>query len=630
MAGIDRRRGRVKDSIPPEVDPAAQVLRLERRLARERTARLAAEAIAEDGMRELYRQQQRLRLVETIATAANLSDNPEAAFRMALDAICEFTGWTIGQVYMFADEVTDGDLIWAGVWSGGEDEALNAFRDASAAISFPRGVGLPGRVWESGRACWIEDIAGDPNFPRAEAAAACGLRGAFAFPTLIGEEVGAVMEFFLHRPAPPDADLLHTLDQIGAQLGRVIERYRHARRAQSDHKALEAMYAEAELQRAAAEQADRAKSAFLAVTSHEIRTPLNAVLGLAEALRREPLTEAQHELNDGVLASGAMLLRLLNAVLDMSRIEADQASARMEVFDLEAKLRSIVSIWTPRASETGVALDLEVVAKDGTPRIRSDVGRIEQTLVNLISNALKFTPEGGRVSVHALLDAGALRLEVLDDGHGVTEADHERIFQPFEQTEAGRVAGGAGLGLAICAGNIRLLGGHIGVDRAPDGRNRFWITCPVEAGGPEAAPDTAEPSGPTRGLRVLAAEDNAANRRVLEVLLAPSGIDLTFAENGAVALEIATTQPFDLILMDVNMPEMDGVQALEQIRASGGERGSVPVYMLTANAFADDVERYLEMGADGVLTKPIDLPKLYEVLSHCFAARRASQDVAAA
>lgn len=620
----------MKDSLPPEVDPAAQVLRLERRLARERTARLAAEAIAEDGMRELYRQQQRLRLVETIATTANLSDTPEAAFRMALDAICEFTGWTIGHVYMFADDVEDGDLIWAGVWNGGEDEALNAFREASAAASFAKGVGLPGRVWESGRACWIEDIAGDNNFPRALAAAACGLRGAFAFPALIGEEVGAVMEFYLQRPAPPDAKLLHTLDQVGAQLGRVIERYRNTHRARADHEALEAMYAEAEIQRVAAEQADRAKSAFLAVTSHEIRTPLNAVLGLAEALRREPLTTAQHELNDGVLASGAMLLRLLNAVLDMSRIEADQARARMEVFDLDAKLRSIVSIWTPRAGETGVALDLEVIADDGSHWVRSDVGRIEQTLVNLISNALKFTPEGGRVSVRALLAQGSLRLEVLDDGHGVSEADQERIFQPFEQTQAGRDAGGAGLGLAICAGNIRLLGGDIGVDRGLGGRNRFWIACPVEAGIADAASDTATQNGPMRGLRVLAAEDNAANRRVLEVLLAPLDVDLTFAENGAIAVEIATTQAFDMILMDVNMPEMDGVRALQQIRASGGERGDIPVYMLTANAFADDVERYLEMGADGVLTKPIDLPRLYEVLSHCFETRQPSPDVAAA
>jgi signal transduction histidine kinase/ActR/RegA family two-component response regulator len=604
---------------PPPVDPANQIARLERRLQRERAARLAAEAIAEQGMRDLYHQQQRTALVETIATAANLSDSPDAAFRFALEAICEFTGWSVGQAYMFPDGFTDGALVWSGVWKGDDSEGLKAFREVSAALSFPRGVGLPGRVWESGRACWIEDIQGEPNFPRAPAALACGLRAAFAFPALIGEQVGAVLEFFLQRPAAPDAELLHTLDQIGAQLGRVVERYRNARRTTADHAELEALYAEAETQRVAAEQASRAKSAFLAVTSHEIRTPLNAVLGLAEALRREPLTPAQHELNDGVLASGAMLLRLLNAVLDMSRIEADQATATFETFDLAAKLQSIVSIWTPRAAETGVTLAFALHA-EGPTAVRSDLGRLEQTLVNLVSNGIKFTPAGGRVCVRAVLSGELLRLEVLDDGPGVPEAERDRIFKPFEQTQAGRDAGGAGLGLAICSGNIRLLGGDIGVDRDPEGRSRFWLECPVETVSAPAAAPVATPAHSAAsavGMRILAAEDNPANRRVLQVLLAPAGVDLTFAENGAEALEAAASRPFDLVLMDVNMPRMDGVEALRRIRAGGGPAAATPIYMLTANAFADDVERYLSAGADGVLTKPIQLPELFAVLGQC-------------
>lgn len=612
----------------PELDPAERLARLERRLTRERTARLAAEAIAEQGMRDLYRQQQRLGLVETIATASNLSDTPEAAFGMALDAICDFTGWSSGHVYMFADDAPDGDLVWSGVWRG--EDQFAAFRDASASMTFARGVGLPGRVWESGRACWVEDIERDLNFPRVRVALDSGLRAAFAFPALIGEEVGAVLEFFLHHPAPPDEELLRTLDQIGAQLGRVVERYRNVRRTVVDHTRLEALYAEAEIQRAAAEQASRAKSAFLAVTSHEVRTPLNAVLGLAEALRREPLTPAQHELNDGVLASGAMLLRLLNAVLDMSRIEADQAVAQFEAFDLEAKLSSITSIWTPRAAETGVTLAFALHGESPTT-VRSDVGRLEQTLVNLISNGIKFTPPGGRVCVRAILSGNALRLDVLDDGPGVPEEARDRIFKPFEQTQIGRDAGGAGLGLAICSGNIRLLGGDIGVDRDPSGRNRFWLTCPVEvlaAQNAEAAPD-AGAIGDTAGLRVLAAEDNAANRHVLQVLLSPGGVDLRFAEDGAEAVEAALTHPFDLILMDANMPRMDGVEALRRIRAAGGAVAATPVFMLTANAFAEDVERYLAAGADGVLTKPIQLPELFAVLADCGDRATAAQRDAA-
>ena len=612
------------------LDPEERVARLERRLERERTARLAAEAIAEQGMRDLYRQQQRIALVETIATAANLSDNPESAFRLALESICDFTGWRVGQVHMFADDSDGSELVSSGVWSGGTDDGMDAFRQVSAAMSFRRGVGLPGHVWESGRACWIEDIERETNFPRAPAALACGLRAAFAFPALIGEEVGAVLEFFLQRPAEPDEELLRTLDQIGAQLGRVVERYRNARRTAADHAALEALYAEAETQRAAAEQASRAKSAFLAVTSHEIRTPLNAVLGLAEALRREPLTPAQHELNDGVLSSGAMLLRLLNAVLDMSRIEANQATPQFESFDLEAKLRSIISIWTPRAAETDVALDLHLEGAGGGGAVRSDLGRIEQTLVNLISNALKFSPRGGRVTVRGRVQTDALRLEVVDDGPGVEAADRERIFAPFEQTETGREAGGAGLGLAICAGNLRLLGGTISVDRDADGRNRFWFECPIEAAEIPCEPQApSAEAGLTTGLRVLAAEDNPANRRVLEVLLTPAGVDLSFAENGLEAVEAVADRAFDVVLMDVNMPRMDGVEALRCIRAGDSPAAAMPIYMLTANAFAEDVERYLAAGADGVLTKPIQLPELFAVLAGCSdRATAAARDAA--
>ncbi|AQR62624.1 hypothetical protein BZG35_13940 [Brevundimonas sp. LM2] len=580
-------------------DPAARIARLESRLARERQARAAAEAIAEQGTLNLYRQQQRLELLQSIATTANSADRPEEAFRLALARICEFTGWPTGHVYNFAD----GErrvLSSSGIWFGADPERYAPFRAASAETIFESGVGLPGRVLESRAALWLEDVTVEVNFPRAAAAQASGLRAGFAFPALIGDEVGAVLEFFQHQPAAPDAELLDTLSQIGIQLGRVVERYRNAQRLQ--------------VERDAAEAASRAKSAFLAVTSHEVRTPLNAVLGLAEALRREPLTPAQHELNDGVLASGAMLLRLLNAVLDMSKIEADQATALMTEFDIGAKVLDVVMIWTPRAVEMGLTLSLDTSGLE-LRRLRSDEGRIEQTLVNLISNALKFTPAGGEVRVCASSVGDRLRLEVIDGGPGLADEDRERVFQPFEQTAAGRAAGGAGLGLAICVGNVRLLSGDMGSDRCRDGRNRFWFECPVGTALDDAT--ALAPSLPLApGLKVLAAEDNAANRRVLTVLLAPAGVELTFAENGQEALEALERARFDLVLMDANMPVMDGVEAVSRIRA-GNLAGETPVHMLTANAFEDDVRKYLAAGADGVLTKPIQLPQLFAVLAGC-------------
>lgn len=590
------------ETLPPfgvPADPAAQIARLERRLVRERKARAAAEAIGEQGLLNLYRQQQRLELLQTIAATSNSVDQPDEAFGLALARICEYTGWTTGHVLVFGDEDRLA-LCSSNVWFGADTENYTPFREASSRIVFSSGVGLPGRVLKSRSAVWIEDVSAVVNFPRASAALASGLRAGFAFPALIGEEVGAVLEFFQHKPAPPDAELLETLSQIGVQLGRVVERYRNARRL--------------EVERDAAQSANRAKSAFLAVTSHEVRTPLNAVLGLAEALKREPLTARQHELNDGVLASGAMLLRLLNAVLDMSKIEADQATALMTDFDIGEKLQAVVTIWTPRAREMGLTLSLDT-ANLALRRLRSDEGRIEQTLVNLISNALKFTPAGGEVQVRATSDGDRVRLEVIDDGPGIVEADQERIFRPFEQTDIGRAAGGAGLGLSICAGNVRLLAGDIGQDRSDDGRSRFWFECPVGTALEEAASVAPTPL-PSTGLKVLAAEDNPANRRVLEVLLVPAGVDLTFAENGLEALQALARSRFDLILMDANMPVMDGVEAVRRIRA-GNLAAGAPVHMLTANAFAEDVSLYMAAGADGVLTKPIQLPKLFAVLSQC-------------
>ena len=611
----------------PPTDPALRLLRLERRLAREREARLAAEAIAEHGLRDLFVQQQRLKLVETIASAANTGDDPAVVFQLALECICEFTGWPTGHVHMFADDDPGGPLRSSGLWCGAEGETYAAFRAASSTMTFDIGQCLPGRVLASGKASWIEDITVDANFPRASAALACSLRGAVAFPAIMGQEVGAVLEFFQCRPAPPDEELLRTLDQLGAQLGRVIERDRAVRRQRAHGEALTALYEEAQVQRAAAEQASRAKSAFLAVTSHEIRTPLNAVLGLAEALRREPLTPGQRELNDGILASGAMLLRLMNAVLDLSRIEAGRATAQMNDFDIVAKVQTIVSIWTPRAEEMGVALSLDI-SELAVRTVRTDEGRIEQSLVNLLSNALKFTPRGEQVLLRASSSQDELRLEIIDGGSGVSDADRQRIFEPFEQTDLGREAGGAGLGLAICVGNLTLLGGVVRNDRDERGRNRFWFTCPVA----EVQCSPIDVVGETvvtfdRILRVLAAEDHPVNRHVLAVLLQPMDVVLTFAENGQEALDALVAAEYDLILMDANMPIMDGLEAVRRIRAGGGRAAEMPIYMLTANAFVEDVERYLASGADGVLTKPIEIPRLYAVLEAC-RAKAAIQELA--
>jgi CheY-like chemotaxis protein len=404
--------------------------------------------------------------------------------------------------------------------------------------------------------------------------------------------------------------------------------------------------------RRAAEAASRAKSDFLAVTSHEVRTPLNAVLGLAEALKSEPLTERQASLVDGVLDAGAMLLRLLNAVLDVTRIESGKMELDVEAFDMGRCAETVVEIWRPRAAERAVTLTLHREPLPDGHSLLSDRGKIEQVLVNFISNALKFTPVGGCIDVRLIArqDGGrhALRLEVCDQGPGVPAAERERIFRPFEQTAAGREAGGAGLGLSICAGHAALLNGAIGVDGAPGGGARFFMEFPAEfvpaAAAPPAidrparslAPEPAAlalaATGEPASLRVLAAEDHPANRLVLQALLEPVGVAVTFVENGREAVEAVAASAYDLVLMDVNMPVMDGVSALEAIRQLPGDPARTPVHMVTANVFEEDVRRYLAAGADGVLKKPIDVRELFALMERsrsrgCAAPPGEGQDV---
>jgi signal transduction histidine kinase len=599
---------------------------LQDRLEQEKRARQAAEA-------QLQRQggdrREILALLEAVAAASNDDQPLEDTLRFALQRVCEFMGWAVGHVY-WVDRDQE-KLYSSGIWHGIDSPERESFRRHASEVPLSRGRGLPGRVLASGDPVWIEDVKRDDNFPRHACAARLGVGAAVAFPVLIAADTAAVFEFFCLETVPPDEAVLRAMAQIGSVLGRAIER----KRAEEQ---LHEQVAEAQAMRRAAEAASRAKSDFLAVTSHEVRTPLNAVLGLAEALRNEPLTERQASLVDGVLDAGAMLLRLLNAVLDVTRIESGKMDLAVETFDVAGCVETVVEIWRPRAAERSVSLDLRMDPLPQGQGLSSDRGKIEQVLVNFISNAMKFTPIGGRIDVRLIRKSGltgrqTVRLEVCDQGPGVPVDERERIFRPFEQTAAGREAGGAGLGLSICAGHAILLGGSIGVDGAPGGGARFFMEFPAEFATLGAAtvehqapalPEPAfadglaspldTPADAPGALRVLAAEDHPANRMVLQALLQPCGLNVTFVENGQEAVEAVTGSYYDLVLMDVQMPVMDGVAALKAIRELPGSKARMPVHMVTANVFEEDVQRYLAAGADGVLKKPIDVRELFALI----------------
>lgn len=376
---------------------------------------------------------------------------------------------------------------------------------------------------------------------------------------------------------------------------------------------------EARAEREAAERANRAKSRFLAMISHEVRTPLNVILGILEVLRGKRRSQAEAALVEDMGDAGGMLLRLLNGALDLSKIESGQSEATLAPVDVRALIAAVARVWRLRVEELTLTLEVDCEGRAEDFVVRTDGGRIEQVVINLLSNALKLTPTGViHIRARAIPgegDAVTLRIEVQDQGPGVPEDQRERIFQPFEQLEAGRAAGGAGLGLSICRANIDSLGGRIGVTSAPDGGALFWFEIPAV----RASTTAAEPlrAGEMHGLSVLAAEDHEANRKLLRLLLEQFGASVTLVEDGARAVEAARTGAFDLVLMDVMMPVMDGVQALSAVRAeeAAEDRQRLPIYMLTANVFDEDVARYMGAGADGVLRKPIEIAALHSTLA---------------
>lgn len=393
-------------------------------------------------------------------------------------------------------------------------------------------------------------------------------------------------------------------------------------------RALQEANAEARIERSKAEVASAAKSDFLAVVSHEIRTPMNAVISAANLLRRTRLDREQREHVSMLLDAGDVLVGLLNDVLDFSKIEAGKMQLEASDIDLRDKIGSLVRLWEPKASANGVRL--KVWISDEAPlRVRTDPLRLQQMLFNLLSNAVKFTQDGTiTLSIDWRADEGRLVIAVADTGCGIPADRLAHIFDSFEQVDAGttRKYGGTGLGLAISRRLAEIMGGQLTAESVEDAGSTFTLVLPVEvaqAAIPEPTRRTLT-SASLAGKVILAADDHAVNRRILTLLLEPHGCSIVLVENGAEAVEAAAGQRFDAILMDMQMPVMDGLEASAQIRAAGLNRRT-PLIALTANAM--DVHRaaWDATGVHAFLTKPIDPALLAETLADACAANEIDQ-----
>ncbi|HEX8233043.1 MAG TPA: ATP-binding protein [Caulobacteraceae bacterium] len=371
----------------------------------------------------------------------------------------------------------------------------------------------------------------------------------------------------------------------------------------------------------AAQAGAEAKSRFLASVSHEIRTPMNGVLGVLHLLKSEALSEGARGLLDEALACGKMLSELINDVLDFSKIEADQLELAPEPTDPAATLDGVARLLLPQCAEKGLYLRLEVEPGIGWALV--DPIRLRQALFNLLGNAVKFTLEGGvevRLRAAGAGEARRLRFEVSDTGVGIAEEALPHIFQLFSQADSSttRRFGGTGLGLAITRRLAHLMSGEVEVQSAEGAGTTFVL----EIAAPEAAaPDAeAEEVQSLDGLRVLVVEDNPTNRTIATKVLENLGAAVQTAEDGLAGVEAAAAGGFDLILMDVQMPVMDGLEATRRIRALPGPAARTPIVALTANVMAHQRQTYLAAGMDGVAAKPISPAALLGEIARIAAA----------
>jgi signal transduction histidine kinase/CheY-like chemotaxis protein len=438
-----------------------------------------------------------------------------------------------------------------------------------------------------------------------------------AHEKLVGEEI--VVD--IHGGVEPDPDLLSVrehrrADGVVLEIctrhlpgGGFVQTYTDVTERRRSEQALRDA-------RDTAEKASQVRTAFLATMSHEIRTPLNGIIGMSSILETTELSAEQRGYLKTITGCGEALLDIVNDVLDYSKLDSGAITLERSAVDVRGLATSVKEMLGPRATEKGLSFDL-VVADDVPDHIEADGTRIRQVLINLVGNAVKFTLTGGVVvSVATRLMASgrpALRFSVVDSGIGISEDSRDRLFKEFSQVDASitRRFGGTGLGLAICKRIVEAMGGEIGVESDLGKGSIFWFDVPAREVA-ETAPiveRVARSQLPSR-LKVLLVEDNPVNQQVATLLLTAMGHAVTVAEHGGIAVDLCARTPFDVIVMDMQMPVMDGTQTTRALRSGDGPNRDTAIIGLTANAFASDRQACLDAGMDEFLAKPVTREKL--------------------
>jgi CheY-like chemotaxis protein/signal transduction histidine kinase len=558
----------------PDADLRRQLARVQARLERERAARRESEDIAEATLRRLYLRQVEVDLLSRVTSIANSAQEFESAFGDAMALIRTAGEWQVAHYFLPArDDPTV--MVSSGVWNGDPDDPfLEELRSATSGLRFPPGVGVPGTAYLHG-ATWEEDLAGSHNFARRQ-----WLTGgaAFAFPILIGDEVVAVMEFVQSSPRPPQQGLLDIADAIGIQLGRVLERKR-ARQRESEHRTslqatVEQRTADLIAARNRAEAQSDARSVLFSTVSHDLQTPLHAALADIASATTGP------DVGEHLARAAIHLTELEQRIRALVELAAP-AEAHLEhprVVDLSRVLDDVVAAHEAAMRERGTSSDVAVVFS--TPdQVLVDVERFRRIAHTLLAGRL----------IEEIPGAVRIRLEVRATWADLT------VEEPDPGTQ--------GTTLALTRQLAEAAGGEISVTALPERRRRIVVRVPVAVQGRHRR---------GTGRRVLLVDDMAVTRQISAAMLARIGAEVITAENGQEALEVLRATEFALVLMDLRMPVMGGLEASRLIRAgeAGAQRSDVPVVALTAHSAAGDADRSLLAGMDAHLTKPFTFDDL--------------------